>query len=360
MTVKQFLLTIIIGFHVNFLLHGQTLTSEPGYEITASNGIMEVTHSEEAKQIGDKQTRISETKLTTQPVVQTSTTLSVLQDVCFSHGGCTPPEAVSDLDWYCNCDNECIKYNDCCLQFNLTSPISDNAYECIKKNTDTRSYMGFQAVSKCSVEYDNKTVEENCLRDNLLENGPPVASNQNMVFKNKYCAVCNDVDVYIPFDVKFYNLRMDPEEYEHLQNQTKTSKLRIISKYADYELVQPPSINLRKCFATLVENNQPLCKTYINPRITFYQRVITVFRNYFCMSDSEHQQLGDCLANRIGIMGSVNDIFALSIIFSFRKPQSMEMTEERMIECQTWSEEVDFYFFSVKIENIVGKVTILK
>ncbi|CAG2202986.1 unnamed protein product [Mytilus edulis] len=344
MTVKQLLFTIIIGFHVNFLPHGQTLTSELGYEITDSNGIMEVTHSEEPEQIGDKQTRISETKLTdktTQPGVQMSTTLSVLQDVCFSYGGCTPPEALSDLDWYCNCDNDCIKYNDCCLQFNSTSPISDNVYECIKSNTDTSSYIGFQAVSKCSLEYNNKTVEENCLRDNLLENGPPVASSQNMVFKNKYCALCNDVDVYIPFDVKFYNLRMKPEEYEHFQNQTKTSKFRTISKYADYELVPPPSIHLRMCFANLVENNHPLCETYINPIMTYYQRVITVFRNHFCMSDSEHQHIGDCLANHMRIIGNVNDIFALSIIFSFRKPQSKDMTEDSLIECQTWSEEVE-------------------
>ncbi|CAC5356665.1 unnamed protein product [Mytilus coruscus] len=204
MIVTQLLLTIIIGFHVIFLLHGQKLTSEPGSEITASSSKMEVTDSEEAQGIVNRQMCISKTNSadqTTQPGIQTSTTSKILEDTCLSFGGCIPPETLSDLDWYCNCDKACVNYNDCCLQFNLTSPISNHVYQCIKNSTETTSYMGFQAVSKCALGYDNKTVEEKCHQDNLLENGPPVALSKNMVFKNKYCALCNDVNEYIPFDV---------------------------------------------------------------------------------------------------------------------------------------------------------------
>ncbi|CAC5402011.1 unnamed protein product [Mytilus coruscus] len=59
-------------------------------------------------------------------------------------------------------------------------------------NTDENTFIGFQAISWCPLEYENKIVQDKCLINNFLETGPPVAVGKNFVFKNKYCALCND------------------------------------------------------------------------------------------------------------------------------------------------------------------------
>ncbi|VDI57827.1 Hypothetical predicted protein [Mytilus galloprovincialis] len=173
---------------------------------------------------------------------------------------------------------------------------------------------------------------------NLVESGPPVAFGNDIMFKNKYCALCYDVKEYIPFEVEFYNIKMTSDEYEYFQNQTKKSKLSYIFMNADYKLVLPPSLNLRICVLNLIDNSQTHCQRYINPTVVMEGRDLRVYRNEFCMSDYDKQNGFDCFARFMRLLWQVVDINTLSVIFSFKETK---LEKEGDITCQKWSEEIE-------------------
>ncbi|CAC5413951.1 unnamed protein product [Mytilus coruscus] len=352
MKVTQILLLIIISFGLPVSLQDQRSGSKLRTDVTTESGSMIVSStSVVSRQTETSQMRTNERESryeTTDSGMQTSTYPDIFGDVCFEKGGCPTQETLNENGWFCNCDSDCGHYNDCCLQHNSTAKNVHHIHQCIKIKTDDKSIIGFQTISWCPLKYENKYVQDKCLVNNLLETGPPVVVGKNFVFKNKYCALCNDVKTYIPFDVIFYDVKMTSGEYDYFQNQTTKSKLSFISMHADYKLEPPPNIDLRICPANLIENSQPLCQTYINPILIPVGRDYRLYRNEFCMPDQEKQKSFFCLANLMRTLWRVNEIHSLSVIFSFKEPKLM--TESRN-ECQKWSEEVEKSNLCVHLET---------
>ncbi|CAG2219621.1 unnamed protein product [Mytilus edulis] len=227
-------------------------------------------------------------EITTQSDQQTSTYPNMLEDECFSFGGCKLPEYF--IDSYCYCDEKCNDYKDCCEKHNLITNITPDRYKCIKQNTEKNKKKGFQTISMCSLEYHDNTIKEKCQEDNMIENGPPVVDYENIdIFKNMYCAICNNVTDYIPFEIRFYNAKMTAEEMDQFSNLTKLSKLTLLFTKADYELIPPPDVELRTCVAEMIVNNHPLCKKYVNPIVQTDGRSFDVYRNSFCISRNERK-----------------------------------------------------------------------
>ncbi|XP_063447280.1 uncharacterized protein LOC134726794 [Mytilus trossulus] len=285
---------------------------------------------------------------TTNSDVQTSTYLDNVKDVCFEKGGCPTQDTLNEYGWFCNCDSECEHYNDCCLQHNSKAENVHHVYQCIKFKTDDTSLIGFQAISSCLLEYENQTVQDKCLVNNLLETGTPVVVGKNSVFKNKYCALCNDVKTYIPFDVTFYDVKMTSAEFDYFQNQTTKSKLSYIFMHGDFKLEPPPNSDLRICPANLIENSHPRCQSYVNPTFIPVGRGYRLYRNEFCMPDQEKQKYFICMANIMGVLWRLNEIHSLSVIFSFKEPKMMTASSN---ECEKWSEEVERSNLCVHLET---------
>ncbi|CAG2187305.1 unnamed protein product [Mytilus edulis] len=276
-------------------------------------------------------------EITTQSDQQTSTYPNMLEDECFSFGGCKLPEYF--IDSYCYCDTKCNDYKDCCAKHNLITNIAQDRYECIRINTEENKKKGFQTISMCSLEYHDNTIKEKCKEDNMIENGPPVVDYRNVdIFKNMYCAICNNVTDYFPFGIKFYNAKIIAEEMDQFQNLTKKSKLSLLFTDADYELIPPPGLELRTCVAEMIENSHPLCKKYVNPILQIDGRRVDVFRNSFCISRNERQHQFYCFRPFLNIIWANNDVRSLSVIFSFREPKSYV---DDVNFCKEWSIEVE-------------------
>ncbi|CAG2219421.1 unnamed protein product [Mytilus edulis] len=274
---------------------------------------------------------------TTKSDEQTSTNPNMLEDECLSFGGCKLPEGI---DRYCYCDEKCNDYKDCCEKHNLITNITPDRYKCIKQNTQKNKKKGFQTISMCSFEYPNTTIKEKCQEDNMIENGPPVVDYENIdIFKNMYCAICNNVTDYIPFEIRFYNAKkMTAEEMDQFSNLTKLSKLTLLFTEADYELIPPPDVELRTCVTEMIVNNHPLCKKYVNPIVQTDGLSLDVYRNSFCISrnpnEIQHQLF--CFIILLQFVWQFNEIRSLSVIFSFRETK---LYVDDVNSCKEWSIE---------------------
>ena len=98
----------------------------------------------------------------------------------------------------CECDNECILYKDCCLDYsptNVTYQPSSALYElmeCLEVNY-TRSILSpggnsVWMVSRCPQPSEHS---EKCTDQSLFL--PVTDSRLNFTFRNVYCAMCNNV-----------------------------------------------------------------------------------------------------------------------------------------------------------------------
>ncbi|XP_063424719.1 uncharacterized protein LOC134708227 [Mytilus trossulus] len=274
-------------------------------------------------------------EITTQSDQPTFTYPNILEDECFSFGGCKLPEYL--IDSYCYCDDKCNYYKDCCAKHNLTTNIVLDRYKCIQINTQKNTKKGVQTISMCSLKYHNNNITEKCLENNMIENGPPVVDYKNVdIFKNMYCAICNNVHDYIPFDLKFYNAKSIAEEMDQFQNLTKKSKLILLFADADFELIPPPGVEVRTCVAEMIVNNHPLCKKYVNPIVKMDGRRFDVYRNSFCISRNERQHEFYCFKPLLNSMWQTNEVRSLSVIFSFREPKSYV---DDVNFCKEWSIE---------------------
>jgi len=232
-----------------------------------------------------KTTNAITTAMTMIPTIQTDiSTLDnyIIEDLCVSYGSCDITLPPNVPFWFCNCEQHCEDYNNCCFGHNRTQQnIAKSKYECVRVRTEHNDFTGFFAIAVCPDDYDNEIIKVKCHQDNILEHGPSVVHNNTMVFKNKYCAICHHIIDFIPFDVQFYNhLFMTDEEFDNFTNLIRFQKMSFMYKYATYELVPPTGTALPSCVAEIAENNNSLCKLFLNPIVVYFQRDIHLYRNY--------------------------------------------------------------------------------
>lgn len=88
---------------------------------------------------------------------------------------------------------------------------------------------------------------------------------------------------------------------------------------------------LLSCMSRLSENDNPLCKLFINPVFSLLGGIYYMYRNYNCVP-SEERPFVSCFGQYIHRF--TNNIHKLSVIFSSTETQSDQE------ECLEWSEEV--------------------
>lgn len=267
-----------------------------------------------------------------QTVTPTSNKNMALDEYCFHDGSCEiPPERKLK---HCSCDTQCEDYNFCCLDhYRTNNDVVKSQYECQTLSNGNNAFRGFFAIAVCPDDYDNETMKEKCSRGTTVEEITPVVQNKSKIFKNKYCALCHNVIDFTGFDVKFYNLKMNDEEFENFTKLARIPKMNFVFQRADYELVPPVGTELMSCMSRLSENDNPLCKLFINPVFRRFRRIYYMYRNYNCVP-SEERPFISCIGGYNHRF--VNNIHKLSVIFAFAEAQSVSDQEE----CLEWSEEV--------------------
>lgn len=266
----------------------------------------------------------------TQGVTPTTNKNMALDEYCFDAGFCEKPP--QKLIRHCSCETECEDYNVCCLDHYRTNyDVVKSQYECQYFSNAPFDYRGFFAIAVCPDDYDNEIMKEKCSQGTTPEEITPVVQNNSKIFKNKYCALCHNVIDFTVFFIKFYNVEMNDEEFENFTKLEQIPKLNFISQRADYDLIPPVGTEFMPCMPGLSENDNPLCKLFVNPVFYLINRKFYWFRNSNCVP-SENTHSFNCITDYTDRF--VSNMHKLSVIFTFTETQSDQA------ECLEWSEEV--------------------
>ncbi|CAC5410452.1 CELSR3 [Mytilus coruscus] len=258
-------------------------------------------------------------------------------DMCFSLGLCKyiPPEG----NWFCYCDAKCMVYNDCCVDHDKTDVTQNQQkYECFSGTSDASVIAGYFVSVSCPNDYGNQTVIARCSRASLVSDGPFVVSNESHIFRNKFCAYCNNVTNFTSFDLQLYNLRVDEDEYRKVSSElTGPEKLNYTLQLSDYLQIIPSGTVTRFCMTGLHDTKYFACQLYVNPvTVLDTNNETRVYRNSLCVTPGDVKHI-HCLAGRFHVQG-VDEftIHKLSVLFSFKA-----VVEERdNIECAVWSQKI--------------------
>ncbi|CAG2248668.1 unnamed protein product [Mytilus edulis] len=185
----------------------------------------------------------------------------VLSDPCFPDGTCEFTQTKME-EQYCNCDEKCHQYKDCCHDIKLNEDLNSvytPYYQCYKSSKNI--YKGLFAVAECPAMEENTTVSHLCRSNDMLNTGPCVVHDE-VIFKNRYCALCHNITSYKTFDLQFIgaDTRNIPE------NISRTNKLSYFFQNSiGYQLIPPNGTVVRPCMLGLATNNDALCQMFINP-----------------------------------------------------------------------------------------------
>lgn len=241
----------------------------------------------------------------------------VMED-CKLYGTCTFVSALPFNLKFCNCDDMCSAYNDCCWDASVKSATSnklaDHRFECVIHKPE-QDY-GIFIVRTCPAQYLNVTVTERCHNENISSTGPWVISD-DIVYQNKYCAKCHNKTDYEMFSVKFLNVVnvsvSDPSLLlEELLTKTNNGSL---TPYK--EMVPPYGASLRYCILTEPPDAgyEDLCKLFPNAPV-----IVDINDIYWKIKKNAY-----CLYFHMACYGAiVKDIekipgffFPMTVVFSF-------------------------------------------
>ncbi|CAC5396750.1 unnamed protein product [Mytilus coruscus] len=247
----------------------------------------------------------------------------ILSEPCYPLGTCELTQTMEKQ--YCNCDKQCHQFKDCCHDIkyneNLNS-VYTPYYHCYKASND--EYTGLFTVAECPDTEVNTTVTLLCQSNDLLNVGPCVVNN-NIIFKNKYCAFCHNITLYDAFDLKIQLRRVDPSMLQ--ENISRSERMDYFFENSiGYQLVAPNGITIRSCMLNLDGNNDTLCQMFINPVYQLVSRELQLYRNRFCVPVSS-RDFFQCVGTLYDNFGRHN-IDPMTILFSFeeRKQKTEDCT----------------------------------
>ena len=107
----------------------------------------------------------------------------------------------------CSCSSDCFVYNNCCPDLEIQFSSSDCRNIIIYSSNNTIKLENkYAIVSKCPKGADTSLLHL-CTKSRDIEDGllyPPVTSTTYLLtFKNKFCALCNDIKQFIPWKLNF-------------------------------------------------------------------------------------------------------------------------------------------------------------
>lgn len=156
-------------------------------------------------------------------------------------GRCTHnrTEWKTDANLACSCDPDCYEvFNDCCADYvkdcgaQKPQNVSTKQYKwsCEPLGILDNEYCtvadGIWMVTQCSHDWPNDTIRTNCENplQKLTSSSPdhtrylPVVSQQNITFRNLYCALCNGVNDFCePWPLNIETTVIPPENYNLTQ-----------------------------------------------------------------------------------------------------------------------------------------------
>ncbi|CAG2247539.1 unnamed protein product [Mytilus edulis] len=211
-------------------------------------------------------------------------------DLCRQYSSC---EHVSNMTFkICHCDALCILYNDCCYNADIPddSTVSkDLLFDCISPMLTSwmTGIKGYKVVKTCPKDLINTEIDIKCQSDDIFLFGPWVITDSNIVFKNRFCAKCNNASNYNSFDIKFTNAKDTAK-----QNTPSIVLAALQDIYKErgknslvVEFIPPVAANLRQCVVTRNPKNESKhCLIYYtSPVMATNNKENAIVRNAFCI-----------------------------------------------------------------------------
>ncbi|CAC5367849.1 unnamed protein product [Mytilus coruscus] len=263
---------------------------------------------------------------------ETNNKVDVLFDYCSMYGTC---EYISDMPIpICRCDEICNRYKDCCIDASIINlnNTGDPQFECISdviQANDKRKYYGIFVINSCPNHLRDTAIDMKCRTDDLLEAGPWVASETNLVFQNRFCAACYNVDSYKPFAI---NISAIPLDF-FLEQINSTTIGRLIAALTDpwkhklkTQLIPPENIDIRFCFMIdqAPEEKDEDCLDYnLNPVIDIgphnFRYRNPFYRNQFCVPTNHSFECLGKYKDFIVPYEEMHSLFPLSVMFPFKR-----------------------------------------
>ncbi|VDI49112.1 Hypothetical predicted protein [Mytilus galloprovincialis] len=275
--------------------------------------------------------------LSTQPTMNLITTQEPCRGLCHEYGTCSI--AQNKTKWYCYCDSDCQMFNDCCYNYNGTIRNSNSqlSFDCYPQTyiIGIEAKTGFLAVDSCPDSYKNRTVKERCLQNNLTENGLFVSHGKTLTFKNKFCALCNNITDVKEFDIVFATVE---GVYEYMPSLKRENRMAYFLINADYKVIPPRNTNLRFCMTNLIStSNNYRCQSHSNP--IFVPELLKLYKNYFCLDSNIASDIYTilCIYEIVDFNFWKENSFSLSILISLGNPEGGYNDKN---QCKEWTEEI--------------------
>ncbi|CAG2256930.1 unnamed protein product [Mytilus edulis] len=276
--------------------------------------------------------------ISTQSTMHLNTVQEFSRDPCHEIGTCSVTQ--NKTKWFCYCDKDCQMFNDCCNDYNGTIRNSNSqlSFGCYRQIyiVNSPGQTGFLAVDSCPDSYKNITVKERCLQNNFAENGLFVSNGKTLTFKNKFCALCNNVTDVQEFDIVFAAIEGD---YNYILDMKKENKMTFFLNNANFKVIPPRNTNLRFCLTNLIStSNNNLCQSHSNP--IFVRQLLKLYRNYFCLESNIANDMYsiECI-NEVFDMNSFSEqAFSMSILISLGNPTEGNTVEN---QCREWTVEIE-------------------
>ena len=162
--------------------------------------------------------------------------------------------------------------------------------------------------------------------------------NKSVVYKNKFCAYCNNISSFENFYIQFYPEDINLSEVRSFQDQQ--GKLEIFLRFGKYVVVPPGGARLRTCLINSISNNKSFCELYSNPVVQTFSYHSVMYRNYFCLSQEQRSSVENlgCLGPFFERIPTYFKLAGLSVMFSFTEQMSGQKPQDK--ECEIWTKEV--------------------
>ena len=263
-----------------------------------------------------------------------------IYDPCFEKGICNS-DGISERG-YCNCDSQCIDYDDCCSEASKNASYVSKYHKywnCLAHSNIHGYFGGFFVVASCPDGYENGTVISRCQEIDILKNGPCVVYDNEIAFQNRFCALCHNITEF-----KFCKLNIyGPDAYSIFHtigylNKTKLEKLEVLLEINLEFLVDLPiESKSRFCMSSLIESTDEICRqSHINPVFRYRRGLPYFYRNIFCAPENIRESLICVNDNFQQFIDYMKSLFPLTVMFSF----SPENENQDNDVCKIWTEEV--------------------
>lgn len=200
----------------------------------------------------------------------------------------------------CSCDDECLEFDNCCPDKELTDVARPLIVPCIdsyvkRRPGDFNLYEGFfRVIDSCPISDDRSNLEPKCKRENktTLEEFIWVSDKTGKIFQNIHCAKCNGIKEPISWQVQTTCSDILTAKFDNFMVALLSEKCNIINTMPEdlqritdkYRCIDPQKFIHSSCNETgMMTNYNPAVEIACEQSTWPYIVGLQLAKNVFCV-----------------------------------------------------------------------------